>query len=301
VTVFQVVRHALDARTVAAVQALAAEAGAADGHPAFDEQRLRQVTGGHADGFLAALAWNSAATGLAAYVQAVQGPGGWDVEHVVAPAHRDRSTEALDRRMLRAVLDGLGAEDGTAGPTLWAHHATEADDRVAAGLGLRPVRELRQLRRPLPADEPWSLTTRPFVVGQDEVAWLDVNNRAFRHHPEQGRWLLSDLAEREQASWFDPAGFLLHEQGGRLAGFCWTKVHADSEPPMGEIYVIGVDPDAQHQGLGRSLVLAGLDHLARQRGMQVGMLYVEATNVPALRLYERLGFTVHHVDRAYRD
>jgi len=181
----------------------------------------------------------------------------------------------------------------------WVHAATDHDDDEAAAAGLRMVRELYQMRRPLPVDEPYSLTTRPFVVGQDEQAWLRVNNRAFADHPDQGRWTPADIAAREAEPWFDPEGFLLHEEEGSLAGFCWTKVHADADPPMGEIFVIGVNPDFHRRGLGRALVLAGLDDLARRRGMTVGMLYVEASNRPALALYESLGFTVHQIDRAY--
>jgi mycothiol synthase len=299
---FQVVRRALDARTAKAVRALADEVAAADGYPGLDEKRLRQVVAGAADGFLAALAWDQAESDLVAYVQAVRGRQGWDVERVVAPGWREHE-EAGGRlpRMLQAVLDGLAVDDG-AEVRLWAHGATAADDRLAAGLRMHPVRELQQLRRELPVDEPFSLATRPFVVGQDEPAWLRVNNRAFRVHPDQGEWSLAELQARERAPWFNPEGFLLHEREGQLVGFCWTKVHRPANPEaanaLGEIYVIGVDPDWKSHGLGRALVLAGLDHLSRD-GLKVAMLYVESTNTKARRLYEDLGFTVHHVDRAY--
>ena len=68
------------------------------------------------------------------------------------------------------------------------------------------------------------------------------------------------------------------------------------EPALGEIYVIGIDPSAGGRGLGRSLTVAGLAHLA-DAGTPVAMLFVEADNAPARRLYDRLGFTTHHTRR----
>ncbi len=94
---------------------------------------------------------------------------------------------------------------------------TEIDDAVAAAVGMRRGRDLVQMRRPLPVSgRAPSISVRPFRAGEDELAWLEVNNRAFQGHPEQGSWDLATIQEREHQPWFDPSGFLLHE---RTAGW----------------------------------------------------------------------------------
>jgi mycothiol synthase len=186
---------------------------------------------------------------------------------------------------------------------LWSPGATVDDDARAEAHGLHIERNLLQMRCPLPLPDAVrgrgpALKTRPFRPGQDEAAWLATNNRAFRSHPEQGHWDLADLNARQQEPWFDPEGLLVLEERGRVAGSCWTKIHADATPPMGEIFVIGIDPDFQGRGWGRALTEAGLDWLAGQ-GLSLGMLYVDADNTAAVSLYRSMGFVEHHVDRAY--
>lgn len=205
----------------------------------------------------------------------------------------------------------------------WVPTADERTDQEMADKGLVRVRSLFQMRRPLPLEPALvsatrQVTLRAFRPGEDDIEFLRVNNRAFSWHPEQGGWTLETLAATMSEDWFDAEGFLVHESAashrgsgpsddgpaedgpGLLDGFCWTKIHASTgeDPAMGEIFVIAADPSAHGTGLGRALTVGGLDHLYR-RGLQIGMLYVEHDNRAAVSLYERLGFSVHHVHAAY--
>lgn len=219
----------------------------------------------------------------------------WALEVVTDP----RSPAGLPvwARLLAESVEVVKHQGG--GPVqTWVHGAEAEHDELARAAGLDPERNLYQMRRPLPLDEAATLPTRPFVVGQDEAAWLEVNNRAFADHPDQGGWTLERLEELESEPWFDPEGFLVHERDGRLAGFCWTKVHAWADPAVGELFVLAVDPHHQGLGLGRQLVVAGCQWLAA-KGLGTAILYVDVSNRPAVRIYETLGFRLHHVDRSY--
>jgi mycothiol synthase len=214
-------------------------------------------------------------------------------ELVVHPDHRRHGHG-------RALAEALLAQAGSL--RVWAHGDLAAAGALADSLGFARMRALLQLRRPLaePLPEvrmPPGVRIRTFQPGQDEQAWIGVNARAFSHHPEQGSWTVDDLQDRAAESWFDPAGFFLAERDGRLAGFHWTKVHP-GDPPIGEVYVVGVDPGEQGTGLGRALTLTGLHHL-RSLGLSHVMLYVDEDNAAAVRLYESLGFTRWNTDVMY--
>ncbi|MBN9373789.1 MAG: GNAT family N-acetyltransferase, partial [Cellulomonas sp.] len=115
-------------------------------------------------------------------------------------------------------------------------------------------------------------------------------------------WTAHDLAAREREPWFDPAGFLLAGRAdGSIAGFVWTKVHPAgdlADEPVGEVYVLGVDPSAQGAGLGRALTAAGLAHLVG-RGLGTAVLWVAGDNAPAIRTYARAGFARAALDVRY--
>ena len=223
-------------------------------------------------------------------------------ELCVAPEAR---RHGIGQALIDAALD---ATPGTL--RIWAHGSLEAARECAAALGFAAVRELRLMELALATDAashdfpppaPEGVEIGTFRPGADEAAWLALNARAFAHHPEQGGWTRRDLDERIAEPWFDPAGFFLARTPAGPIGFHWTKVHpagAYGPEPVGEIYVLGVDPAAGGRGLGRVLALVGLRHLA-QSGLHTVVLYVDADNAAAVRLYESLGFRDRIVDTLY--
>jgi len=219
-----------------------------------------------------------------------------------------RVSEELPERQIGEHLAAALERARGDGATAVVVEAEPADAALAAAVeaaGFEPIRTTLQLQRRLPlepdarGDAP-TIATRAFDPDRDADAWLAVNNRAFAWHPDQANQTLDDLRARQAEPWFRADGFLVHESvDGGLDGFCWTKIHADHDPPLGEIYVIGVDPPAHGQGLGRALVLAGLDWLHGQ-GLADAMLYVESGNTAARSLYASMGFTEHQSHRWWR-
>jgi mycothiol synthase len=224
---------------------------------------------------------------------------GASAELVVHPRQRRRGHgRALVQRLLDESPDGR--------LRLWSHGAHPAASRLAQAMGFERSRSLWQMRRslyaPIPAPAvPEGVRIRTFDPLRDPEPWVALNARAFADHAEQGRWTIADLRRRMAEPWFDPAGFFLAERGdgpaSRLVGFHWTKVHGGEaaagghgHEPIGEVYIVGVDPEEQGTGLGTALTVVGLRHL-RGKGLPQVMLYVDESNTPAIRLYQRLGFT----------
>ncbi|MGW2558497.1 mycothiol synthase [Streptomyces sp. NPDC001514] len=270
-------------------------AARADGMQAVSEHGRLQLRHGRREGvrhFLLTVAGDLRGYAQLEDTDPVEAPA---AELVVHPGHRGRGHgRALGNALLAASGKRL---------RVWAHGGKSAARHLAQVLGLTLFRELRQLRRPLSPLAipepvlPEGVTIRTFVPGQDDAAWLTVNAAAFAHHPEQGSITQRDLDDRKEEPWFDPKGFFLAVREGEIIGFHWTKVHAEEQ--LGEVYVIGIGPDAQGVGLGKALTAVGLRHLAAQ-GLPTVMLYVDADNTAALRVYEQLGFATHEVDLMYR-
>jgi mycothiol synthase len=294
----------LERLTPAQVQAVLDLAGAAsdtDGaHPLSEHVMLHLRHGGDEPSVHLLIERDGQLVGYA-HVDLTDAVDGPSAELVVHPSMR---RHGLGRELVSAAVRAAAGADAAGRLRLWAHGDHPSASALALSLGFSRTRVLWQMRRSLFAELPEialpaGITLRPFEPGHDEESWLRVNSRAFASHPEQGRWQLADLKMRMAEPWFDPKGFLLAERDGELLGFHWTKVHGavrhpdnpaeHHHDPIGEVYVLGIDPSAHGGGLGKALTMAGLRYL-RNRGLDQVMLYVEESNTAARSLYTGLGF-----------
>ncbi len=249
-----------------------------------------------------------------AHLDATDDVAGPSAELAVHPAHR---RIGVGRELVESMLSTVPDKR----LRLWAHGEQSAANELARSMNFINTRVLWQMRRSLrtplsPPVLPPGISLRTFSPDLDAQAWLELNSRAFANHPEQGGWLVADLESRMGEPWFSTDGFILaiSDGTGDIAGFHWTKVHgatghavhapkdlapeAHAHEALGEVYVVGVDPTWQGTGLGRAITVIGLQHL-RDLGLSQAMLYVDATNSPALNLYSSLGFARWDTDVLY--
>ena len=295
------IREITDSESLSAVLDLITETTRHDGIPAVAEHVLLHLRhgGDKDDRHIVIQNSESRIVGYAHLdlTDEVEGPS---AELVIHPAFR---SQGFGRALLDRVTELSGAR-----LRLWAHGDLPGAQHLAESKGFVRIRTVVQMRRTLnltlPELDP-QITLRSFEVGKDEEQWLALNNRAFVGHPDQGNWNRRDLDIRMKESWFDPKALILATENEKMTGFCWVKIHGGTKhqdhdhDPIGEIYVMGVDPASHGNGIGKQVTLAGLRFMQDQ-GIFSAMLYVDAANEAALGLYRSLGFTEWGRDVLYR-
>jgi hypothetical protein len=143
---------------------------------------------------------------------------------------------------------GVIASEGGGHVHMWVNQPRPEHDRIAAEVGLAPAgcstrcaappgRGLLRTERSR-LDDPTVPRRRRrgrLVGGQQPGLSLAPRTRAAGTGP---RW-----KQREAEPWFDPAGFLLHDDAdGPPRRVLLDEDPPDTDPPLGEIYVIAVDP-----------------------------------------------------------
>ncbi len=260
---------------VHAIRLLAAEQELRSAREALSGQAEEQLNGESAKHFL-----RFKNDHLEGYAQGVVHEGFLELEFL---------GDQLDQATLTSA-DDLAVQLGLR-LAVWIHGITS---NVEMPSSATLTRTLVRMERPLHDDKPLALpegeTLRLFAKETDSERWLTLNALCFEDHPDQGRLSGQDLERRLAQPWFDASGFFLIERQGDLRGFCWCKVHDVAWGRYGEIYVIGVDPNATRTGLGRILLSQAYAWFVAQ-GIAKVALYCEEENLPARALYASAGFT----------
>ena len=234
----------------------------------------------------------------------VAGPS---VELVVDPDHR---SAGVGKQLLSKAIEICGNN-----LRLWVHGEQEAAHNLATSFNFVKIRTVLQMSKSLTDIQSLpvigkEIIIRSFLPGIDSDAWLELNNKVFKDHPEQGGWQLSDLNHRLSEELFDEKGFFIVEKNKQVIASTWTKVHgahshdhdgdaSHAHPAIGEIYITAVDPAYAGLGIGKALTITALNYLKYQ-GLTDAMLYVDFDNKAALNLYGSLGFELSSKDILYR-
>ncbi len=119
---------------------------------------------------------------------------------------------------------------------------------------------------------PAALTDLEALVALEKASFTTdrISRRSFKH------WLTSEHRT-----------LLLAEHTQTLAGYVLIIYHPGTR--LARIYSLAVDPRQRHCGIAQALIQAGED-IAREDGRLYLRLEVNVDNIPAIRLYEKLGY-----------
>lgn len=297
------VKRTMNQHDIDEVTALLKVIEQAEGRKPLNDHLWIDLRQGGRPGFAGLTARDSNTNLPIAYCQISRSNDSWALDFVISPQFRAQTLE-VGSSLLGQAAQLISAEGG--GHIHWWVSEPHTEHKVLAEkLGLNNGRRLLQMKVQLPlADSVIAKTktvaTRGFIIGKDEDQWVNVNNRAFGNHPDQGGWTREILTSRQTEKWFNPNDLLLHFTDGteNLSAFCWTKIDRETNQQVGEIYVIAVDPQHHGKGLGRALSVAGLQHMTSQ-GATTGVLFVDQDNQPAVATYQKLGFVTDHIEQAF--
>jgi len=102
-----------------------------------------------------------------------------------------------------------------------------------------------------------------------------------------------------------PETFIVAEGDGEIMGYIMCRVETGLPsfrsfdiPKRGHIISIGVLPQYRNRGVGRALVQKALQAMTKYKAKEC-YLEVRVSNLPAINLYEKLGFKVTKIAKSY--
>ena len=118
--------------------------------------------------------------------------------------------------------------------------------------------------------------------------WMEIENECF-----SPAWSEQSMSDELQA---EGGVFKIALAEDKAVGFCALRVLSDES----ELYQIAVSDAYRRQGIGRMLLDDAVSTV-KQASVKKMFLEVRASNKPAVRLYEKCGFTLIATRKGYYD
>ena len=155
------------------------------------------------------------------------------------------------------------------------------------------LRMQRSLHNPVPAPQlPEGFIVRQLQGEQEVEEYVSLHREAFgtAHMTVEHR-----LAIMSNPDYRPELDVVTVSPDGTFAAFCVCNINAEanaqSSQQEGEIGIIGTLPVYRNMGLGRAMLLEGLQRL-KACGMSIAWLGTSSSNENAIRLYESVSFRV---------
>lgn len=203
----------------------------------------------------------------------------------------------MRRELYATAVRYVDGSDAWIAQSLLESAAEDASQEMSAN-GFPRLTSLLFMNRSLsipvpPADLPANCTLVPFDAEPDDERFARTIERSYGGTldcPELNgcRDGHQSLQGHRLSGTFDPARWLLLTHDGVDAGLLLLTDHPDDQ--VWEIVYFGLVPEMRGRGLGRVLLLEGLNRARQAKALEL-VLAVDERNNPAIRLYERLDFT----------
>jgi mycothiol synthase len=158
---------------------------------------------------------------------------------------------------------------------------------------------VRAAEEPIPgAPLPPGFTIRPLAGATEVPSYVELHRAAFGTLNMTAHWRARTLLAPEYIPDLD---LVVVAPDGRLVAFCvcWFAPQGPDGQPTGQVEPMGVHPDFQRHGLGRTVLREGLRRLVAHGATQL-IVQTDDYRDAARALYESVGFRVAHKILLYR-
>lgn len=260
---------------------------AADLHELLDASALQETT-------LASI-WEDEGGNISAF--AILAPGYCNCYFLISPQTSSDEIETVILDWAEGQM--LGTGDCTAIDTPCQDTDVERVALLERHGFVRQETETLYMIRPLSEPIPPAVFPEGFVLrqaaGEQELdAIVALHREAFG---TQNMTVETRRAIMRNPSYMPELDLLLEAPGGTLAAFCYCTIPREANELSGrnegEIGIMGTSPDYQKRGLGRAMLLAGLQRL-KDFGVETATLGTSSENEGAHSVYFSAGFQVSY-------